>query len=647
MKVDLKNSTFLKDWKKQNIFNFKQLHPNLKENQIEDFLDKVIEENINIKTGILNNNYNGRKIAVDTLRIYDWYKRVKPITAGNGCFFMNQEQAINPAAHMQDTFLILRKKYKNTMYEYNENDYNYSLWDRMQGNEKVNVNSYYGSSGAKTSRFYNSFTAPATTLTAQSLISTTELAFESFLGNNFKFNDIDDCLFFMSNILKEKRKIDANFLINKSSSELISRLKTCFYNYKETYDIILENYIDNLSQEDINRIYYKNNIYEFSYLFEIRSLLSYIMDITEDFKNPNKIPNEIKEPLDELWSYYKEFVFYNNFYFDRIKRLKNDRRNTVNVIDTDSNIANLNPWYEFVKNTIVKYNNRLNTRDDDNMKFIIINIMCYLLTNMINDVLKKYGKYSNLLKQYRGRLTMKNEYLFFRLVIGDAKKCYLSSMKLREGKEFNPPKIDVKGFQFMKSVTREDTGAFFKKLCRDRILLTDKIDIAQILNDIEYLEEYIKESLLKGEKNFLIPKSVKELEAYKEPHGEQGVRAILAWNAAYPEREIVLPEKVDMIKVHMETLDKISDLYHEEPDIYNRIKDGIFNCPIDKIRSKGIEVFAVPRNEPKIPEWIMPYIDHQTIVNDNISKFNGVLKSFGIEIVEHSKGKFFTNIIKI
>ena len=42
---------------------------------------------------------------------------------------------------------------------------------------------------------------------------------------------------------------------------------------------------------------------------------------------------------------------------------------------------------------------------------------------------------------------------FLRLIIGKTKKRYISRITLREGNLMNPPKYDIKGFDFKKSVT--------------------------------------------------------------------------------------------------------------------------------------------------------------------------------------------------
>ena len=73
------------------------------------------------------------------------------------------------------------------MHGSNFDSYEYAVCDRDQGIEKLVANSFYGVGGAKTSNFYNLYTAVSTTASGQSLISTTETAIENFMSNN-KYN---------------------------------------------------------------------------------------------------------------------------------------------------------------------------------------------------------------------------------------------------------------------------------------------------------------------------------------------------------------------------------------------------------------------------------------------------------------------------
>lgn len=440
-----KNHKFLKEWKKHYANVFTNIYPELSKKEIKEFLDEIIEERLVNPEAKLHNNYVHKQIKVDLLSVIDWFEETKPIAGGFGVFYKNQEQVLNPAAVMLNNFLTLRKQYKAKLKEYKETSYEYATYDRMQLTEKINANSYYGASGAPTSNFFNIYTATSVTAAGQSLISTTEQAFEMFLSNSVKFIDLDECLVFLENIRKEKHELDDGFLPNISVEKMIKRLSENFYEWKEEYRPVLFEYLMNQPQNIINRMYFKNNLYEFSFLPKMRHKLTKTVTIIEEFKDPNKIPEVGRENLEDLWDFYKEFVFYNYFTFGRINRLKNDKRKTVVVVDTDSNMLNLNPWMQFMYKYIISVNDHLMKRDPDQIRFICINIMCYIITNMITEVLNKYTKTANIPKEYRPKINMKNEYLFSRLILSPKKKRYISSIRLREGKEIFPEKLDIKG----------------------------------------------------------------------------------------------------------------------------------------------------------------------------------------------------------
>lgn len=658
---------FLKKWKKYYLNIFTKMYPEIDKKELKTYLDEIIENNLINPKAKIHNNYIHKSIDVDLLSVIDWLEETKPIIGGFGVFYKNQYQSKNPAANMLKNFLSLRKSYKKLLKKYNEKSYEYGDYDRKQLNEKQNTNSYYGAGGAPTSNFFNLYTATSVTYTGQSLISTTMTAFEAFLSNNVPFINLDDCLNFINNITNEKFEIDDSFLPNITIDKLFKRLKTMFKVYYIEYDEIIINYLNRLSQKEINRLYYKNNLYEFSKLPKIRNKIHKIIKNVklydnidkcsddelfkigkEEFRDPNEVPETIKNDLKKLWNYYNEFVLYINFAFDRINRLKYDKRKSVVTVDTDSNMVNLDPWLNFVKNNIIDIDEDLKRRDKNKLKYIIINMMCYNITNMIQNVLKKYCEHSNIPEEFMPNINMKNEFLFSRLILSPVKKRYLSSVVLREGKELNPPKIDVKGHDFVKSSVRIETEQFFKKLVKEKLLYTDNIDISDILRELEEFRNIISKSLLEGEKKFLIPKSVKELEAYKDPYREQGVRGILIWNLLYPDNSISLPQKVDIVKVKLDTKEQLEKLKKINKEFYDKIYKDVFNNKNEKISKKGVQVIAIPRNIPKIPEWIMEFIDYETIILDNISKFYSVLKSLGIETIKASSTvEYHSNILKI
>jgi hypothetical protein len=84
-------------------------------------------------------------------------------------------------------------------------------------------------------------------------------------------------------------------------------------------------------------------------------------------------------------------------------------------------------------------------RDLEHNEFIAVNTLAYLLTSAVSDILYKFSTEANICEDYRGLINMKNEFYFRRVIVGLARKRYISKITLREGNLLHPPKVDIKG----------------------------------------------------------------------------------------------------------------------------------------------------------------------------------------------------------
>lgn len=269
-----------------------------------------------------------------------------------------------------------------------------------------------------------------------------------------------------------------------------------------------------------------------------------------------------------------------------------------------------------------------------------------MMTQMVTTLLFEHTKRSHVLEEFRHRINMKNEFLFWKMIFSNTKKRYITLVRLREGRE-QEPEMDVKGIDFMKSTTKEATKKAMIDITHDEIMMQDEISVPAVFSRLEELQSKIVENLASGAKDFLIPISVKEIEAYKEPFSNQGIKAIHIWNIAQPNETIELPAKVDMVKVNIKKPEDLLPVRDIDEDIYNRLVKGIFHGPIEKIRENGTNVIAVPQNYESVPEWLSVITDYSTITNDNMSRFNPVVVSLGITTVKASKKSYVTNILQI
>lgn len=240
---------------------------------------------------------------------------------------------------------------------------------------------------------------------------------------------------------------------------------------------------------------------------------------------------------------------------------------------------------------------------------------------------------------------MKNEYLFRRMLITDRKKNYASIIEYKEGKPMNN-KMDVKGLAIHKSSTNRNASEVFKNILENKILMAKGIpDIINIVLDVEKFEKEIRRSLDAGESTYLKPASVKDIGAYKDPLTNSGYRGALIWNAIYKDKEIIFPDDFFLVKCTLtreKDLDEIDDKFIRET-----LREEIFNNPENRIASKGVYIFAVPRDE-EVPDWIKPFIDKDQIVEDTMKAFLPIMSALGLEtIYTGSNDEFISNYIEL
>lgn len=681
---DYDKSKYLNKWVNEMTKVMLKSNPEWDEDEVKELLMKKAQKDLVNPMVELDNNFTHENKTSTVLSVFDWALERKPIIAGNGTFYKNQNEALNPTATMLDGMLIARKAIKKEMFTMKEGSDEYDDADRRQGNKKKNTNSYYGGSGTPVSAFYSQYSGPATTLTAQSVISTTQTTFEAFLSDNFYFLDIDECFTWMQMIVDEDNKVD-DFVIRRSVDEVFERIRSLFFEYDESYDAVILNYLKNRTSDELTRIFYKNQLHLFTEVHDeiidiyeriFRNIENMNTVKSEDdipkkyrekyptvkkyneyantcmFMNPNVIPDTIKEEMNQLRDIYMKYIYVPYLQIDRIYRLKYFERKAVAIVDTDSNILNCTPWVNFCFDKIMigDYD-----RSEENNVFIAVNSLTYILTAVVNDILWDYGKHSNVPKEYRHRFNMKNEFFFTKLIVAKSKKRYLSLITLREGNLYSPKKVDVKGFDFMKSGTAESASAFYKKVVEDRLLFPENINIKEVIKDVKGFEEQIYESLATGSTEYLPIINAKPIEAYKDkPYSKQAVRATYAWNTIYKDDMIELPTKVKVLKLKIFKLEDIEDLKYTHPEIYASIKNEIFNSNNTTIARMGLQVLAIPSNR-SIPEWTMPYIDYNTIINNIIAQFNAVLEIFDLSEVPvgkssggiNRKTNKFSNIVNI
>ena len=429
-------------------------------------------------------------------------------------------------------------------------------------------------------------------MSGKSAITASIMLFESLLENNVKFGSLNEVITFIDNVRQEEgeRQFIDELTLDKAITreECFSKLiLACGYRWvpSEREAEIIWEIVSRLDPYNLNRVYYKNNLYEFCNNQKITELIIDILcTLKAPFLDPNHPPKEIKDKIELFLSYIKEYVYYGYLTMDKIDRTETMIRQSVLITDTDSCIISLEHWYKFVlerakgidmriKHTLIEIVKKVKTddfgdpelipvitRDDikydydfyndqiteakrqinpiytppaDGFRHSIINIISYCVGQLILDYMNRFTKcYNSWDKNRTCMLIMKNEFLFKSIMLTNGKKNYASIQEVQEGNLV--PKeagLAITGLPLDKVGIPKSTSTALKRILHDQILDADDIDQMGVLKELAILEKNIYKSLINGETKYYKPARIKPFNAYSDPMRIQGIKASVAFNS--------------------------------------------------------------------------------------------------------------------
>lgn len=680
--------------------------PQIPIEELSRAVDYSINKRLTDHNAKINNNYTNKEIEISIMEMTEYILSRKPILTAYGVLYQQKGTVPNPITQRIKGFMEDRDKLKKEMFKYPKGSEEREKYNLYQLLKKLDANGFYGLFGQSSCLFFNIYVATSITTQGRSLISSAGMFFEMFLSNSVKFGSFDEVITFINNIVNEKNErkykdsqlLDRNITVEECFSKI---MYSCGFNYVPEEDEmdILWDILVNLNQEDINRIYYKNNLYEFMDNKSMqKAIIIMLKSLEAPFMIPNakNIPKEIVAELNEFCDILMEFVYYHHQIIDHYSKIDNMIRSSSVLLDTDSSLVSLDAWYRYcldlikdvdipIKHTCVdpfveiecdefgdfdlkkalikidtevEYNfydeesiefdkliNPMVEIPQDGVRYSIINIMAYCLDVMINDYMIRYCKHS--FSDVEGEpclIKMKNEYLFKRLLLTSADKFYADIQEIQEGTIIPKDKaLDIKGLPLTKSTLNVASQERLKKILYEDILNADYIDQVKIMKKLAIFEKEIYNSLSNGEKKFYKPVSIKSISSYDDPMKIAGIKGSIVYNEL---RDPDMPaidlyggkQNLDLIKLVINK-SNLPEIEREHPDKYNKIIELMKSA---KQFEKGIDAIAVPKSE-STPKWLLKYIDYSTLLSDN-------LKNLPIESVGVSRGQDtnpYTNILKL
>lgn len=673
-----------RDYLRAAVDTITKMHPEFKEEDVEQIVSRIIKQRFVDPTITMDNNVTGDNKTITLSGLCNWIDQRNPVVSGNATFYMQPSEMLSPTSNMLRSLKKGRKIVKKEMFKYKPGSDEYAALDLDQGNKKVIMNAEYGGSGAPTAAFYTKYSPAATTLMAQSIITTMAAFFEGYVGDNQKFFNINECFDWMNKVCQKDEKIP-NWVLRPSWKEVSDRICHHFYMLNPRDIPYIENYVRSCTPDQQIYLYYANNIKAFirNHVNMRKLLISVLGSLpnyqaavdklpiefesqfespekynkwisNEMFLNPYSIPKCIEGPMNEFIETLNKFVYVEYITPDSIVKLNNHKRNTVLLVDTDSNMINADLFVSFVINELFPGENFSRPKMYNEM--ILVNVLAASLDRCVIKMLDFYGRTHHMDEPSRAELTMKNEFMFRRFFLMKTKKRYAASIVLREGNIIIPFKPEIKGLDFIKAGVTEDVTKKFQKMLEDHILFSEELELHEMMRELKAFEDEIYHDLRSGGTRFLKPQMYKAEGAYKKITDSDGrvvgskawslpvFRGAAVWNELYPKQKINSLDRVKLIKLTCTGLSDLEPVKRKFPEQYNQIVAKIFMSSKKDIQNCGLRVIAIPTGMKEIPEWIIDLIDYDLIISDVISSFRSVLESLEIEETSYKTPNGSANI---
>lgn len=599
----------------------------------------------------VNNNYKDSFMETDTEQILNIYYGKSPNISGYGVLFNHKP---NIPGRILEALISTRKIKKNEMFKHVD-DVDKTLYLRLDVQQKVVkvlANAFYGAFGQRAFHFYNPYLGPSVTYTGQHVILSSILGFEAFLSGNFNFFNFDEVVKYIDNITSEEdlelTALDKRVDVAQVYAWL---LEHCQFEMSESHGEVIGGILDNLPYSQLERLFTKNNLF---FLLrnstEVRDVFKSCYHL--DFIDPDHPPEAVKDEVDALAQYLEYFVTYPYQWDNKSDVIATMRRRTVLISDTDSTFLNIDPavrWFQ----------EEFGVELDTVGKIVVCNIVVFNVTKFVDKVFYRLTTNMNVAEKHRAKVSMKSEFNFSRIILTKNKKQYAGNIVLQEGKLLKKPKIAVVGLSIKKIGTPKIARGVFNKILVEDMLTIKTIDPLVPFRKFLEFEKSINTSLRAGESKFLKPSKFTAEKAYKSPMTIQTVRGVRLWNLLYPDQFIPMFSSVNLLKLKKLDLSDLKILVSDE--VYAGIeeflkiewqttkpnKEGMMETITENMTKYGIDIISIPKDVTEFPRDLVPLIDVNNIINDNMKNGNILLESIGFKIIKSLKYETASNIIEI
>ena len=618
---------------------YMRMHPNADPVKVKDHIINITNKRLKDIPTKLHNNVRHEWIDTTMLDVFEWMEQRKPIITGNGTFFKQHAEQLAPEVVMLEDLGDRRSNIKKEMFALQKGTPEYNNKNTGQGNVKVIMNAEYGGSGATSSPFFSLYIPPATTGTTKNLTTTLICCLEYLTVNEDKWaknNNMNELMDLINIVLNDNEN---RVLIHDvySSAEVCDWLVSRTNNLRSRDIIQLRRYLDTLSQDQLCKLMLAFNIHLVLRKYastEIGRISNYLRNHKLDIENittetlydagfGKKMPEEIADDIVAVSKMVCDNCVYAYLTNDAEVRCNHMERKIVCVTDTDSLMVHFSHYIESFQ------------CDSDDFIDSCLMASAFGMRLIIEYVIPKYVKYWAVNcgiqdEYYQGKYVFKNEFGFLSMALV-AKKMYASSMFVQEGTPRDPHDIAFSGLSFKKRDAAEFLEPIMEHIYDKYILTTKKIDVLGIYNEYKALRQKITEEMCVSTEYFKVL-SYQDPNAY-DPNRvlPDQIRGGLVWNCIMPDEEILPPDRIKVIQLSFDLLEKHAG---ENAKIAEILRLSL----IDNEKKKYNPVICLPEHYKKVPDWISCVIDVEFTADQLLSPFKQVLSIFGFYIADTHGG---------
>jgi len=532
----------------------------------------------------------------------------------------------------------------------------FTRYNSKQKNRKIVVNAAYGVIASFISVFFNSGPLMASsqcsiTKTGQTLTTIAISNIENWLENNIDFMNVSDLLdyvmwcknYYVKN--KEKNEKALTKLRDIPREAFTDYLVSKLENPKKVDVNYLKLVTRRLTDMEIKSIYYRNNIPAIADQDYWITMTKLILESGSREHLPAEKENYIRY-MAELDDFVFDTTVVDFIHPQRFTRQFIKTRDASIISDTDSVFISVHKYLTDIKKYF--HTDEIPERDLD-MK--ITKIFIHISDRYLKYILDEYLDFIHVSDERKADINLKSEFDYSKILV-DGKKTYAGwkigelSVPLGDDSE-----IDVKGLSIKKSTVVKQLRDSFSDILENNVLNTENIDTLEILYRFDKIENDIRTNLAAGVTTYLQPASVSGDGSYQHPERIPAWRGTQIWNTIHPETTIDLPGRVMQIRIT--PLDDYSYLEADFPQVYERIQT-ILNEKVNLLGSKYdgnskkksnkknvLDIICIPYQLEQIPEWIIPLIDVDLIVDRLMKPGQFILNSIGVSTPDN----YMTNVV--